>query len=182
MPNKKITDFISEIPVIGSISGTELILMVQDGEAVACESGTLGSPSPGGGIESIVAGANVMVDNTDPKNPVVSSLPGRDIISFFFAAGSLTLDAHTEYFNIQLGGDITDFLFVNLPGASRATTLLIKFVQDSTPRTVTWPASFKWAGGTAGAVSTAAGAVDILALTTFDNGTTWQASLANGFA
>ena len=141
-----------------------------------------GMEVPSVGIESIVAGTNVTVDNTDPKNPVVSSLPGRDIISFFFAAGSLTLDAHTEYFNIQLGGDITDFLFVNLPGASRATTLLIKFVQDSTPRTVTWPASFKWAGGTAGAVSTAAGAVDILALTTFDNGTTWQASLANGFA
>ena len=59
---------------------------------------------------------------------------------------------------------------------------MIRITQDSTPRTVGWPASFKWAGGVPGAVSTASGAVDVLAITTFDNGTNWQATLAKAFA
>lgn len=38
--------------------------------------------SPGGGIQSVVAGTNVTVDNTDPSNPVVSSTGGAPEDSF----------------------------------------------------------------------------------------------------
>ena len=52
----------------------------------------------------------------------------------------------------------------------------------TTPRTVAWPASFVWADGTAGEVSAVAGDVDLLALTSFDNGTTVFATLGKAFA
>jgi hypothetical protein len=38
------------------------------------------TPSSGGGVQSIVAGANITVDNTDPANPIVSST-GGDILN-----------------------------------------------------------------------------------------------------
>lgn len=43
----------------------------KDGEIIY--GGTGNSGSGGGGIQSIVAGANITVDNTDPLNPIISS-------------------------------------------------------------------------------------------------------------
>jgi hypothetical protein len=61
-------------------------------------------------------------------------------------------------------------------GASsgRACALTLHLVQDATgSRTVTWPASVDWPGGTAPVLSTAANAVDVLTLHTVNGGTTW---------
>lgn len=38
---------------------------------------------------------------------------------------------------------------------------------------VTWPTGTMWSGGTAPTLSTAAGAIDVITLTTFNGGTTW---------
>lgn len=57
-------------------------------------------------------------------------------------------------------------------GFACAFTLILR--QDGTgSRTVTWPASVVWAGGTAPTLSTAASAIDIIVFLTVDNGTTW---------
>jgi len=49
------------------------------------------------------------------------------------------------------------------PGA--AASYVMKLVQDATgSRTITWPASVKWSGGTAPVLSTSPGAVDIIGL------------------
>lgn len=88
-----------------------------------------------------------------------------------------------DYFTLALSENVTSWAgFSNLPGAGKGCTIMVRITQDATPRTVAWPASFKWAGGSAGVVSTGAGDVDVLALTTFDNGTTWQATLAKDFS
>lgn len=98
-------------------------------------------------------------------------------------SGSVATDcALGNYFTLALAGNVSTFTFSNLPGSGKGVTLMVRITQDSTPRTVGWPASFKWAGGVAGVVSTGSGAVDVLAITTFDNGTTWQATLAKAFA
>ncbi len=44
--------------------------------AISDKVGPQGPPGPTGGITSIVAGANITVDNSDPANPVVSSSGG----------------------------------------------------------------------------------------------------------
>lgn len=108
---------------------------------------------------------------------------GRSTVSALATSGSVAVDyALGDYFTLALSGNVSGFTFSNLPGAGHGATLMIQITQDSTPRTVVWPASFKWAGGAAGAVSTGSGVVDVLAITTFDNGTTWNATLAKGFS
>jgi hypothetical protein len=60
-------------------------------------------------------------------------------------------------------------------------TINILIQQDATGnRTVLWPPSFRWAGGAAGVLSTAAGAADLL-VATFVNGL-WYCGLLKGFA
>jgi hypothetical protein len=57
--------------------------------------------------------------------------------------------------------------------------------QDATgSRTVIWPTSFKWAGGSTftGVLSTSASAVDLLVATYRSSTGFWYASLAKGFA
>ncbi|NBX86943.1 MAG: hypothetical protein EBQ97_00275 [Bacteroidetes bacterium] len=55
--------------------------------------------------------------------------------------------------------------------------------QDGTgSRTMTWPTSFKWPGGTAGALSTAANAVDLLVATYRSDTGFWYATIAKAFA
>lgn len=70
---------------------------------------------------------------------------------------------------------------ISNPGDGQTINLFI--TQDATgSRTLAWPASFKWPGGTAGVVSTAANAVDFLVLTYRAANTTWYAALNKAFA
>jgi len=55
--------------------------------------------------------------------------------------------------------------------------------QDATgSRTMTWPTSFKWPGGTAGVLSTAANSVDLLVATYRSSTGFWYCSLSKAFA
>jgi hypothetical protein len=55
--------------------------------------------------------------------------------------------------------------------------------QDATgSRTMTWPSSFKWPGGSAGVLSTAANSVDLLVATYRSATGFWYATLSKGFA
>lgn len=77
---------------------------------------------------------------------------------------------------ITLNGNCT----FTLAGATTGelTALVLVLTQDGTgSRTVTWPASVKWAGGSAPTLSTAAAKVDRVALETYDGGTTWYGDL-----
>jgi len=59
--------------------------------------------------------------------------------------------------------------------------LLLRLVQDATgTRTVTWPATVKWAGAAAPTLSTAANAVDIIAF--YWNGTNYYGVASLNFA
>jgi hypothetical protein len=107
----------------------------------------------------------------------------RNVVSALATSGSVAINCDLgDYFTLALAGNVTGFTFSNLPAAGKAISLMVRITQDATARTVAWPASFKWAGGTPGAVSTTAGAIDVLALTTFNQGTTWLATLAKAFA
>ena len=63
--------------------------------------------------------------------------------------------------------------------AGTASTLTLFLTQDSTGgRTVTWPTTTKWSGGTVPILSTAPNAIDVFTLTTYDSGTTWFGFMA----
>ena len=139
----------------------------------------------GGGGGSVAWGSitGTLSAQTDLQAALDAKAANRDAVSALATSGSVAVDAALgDYFTLALAGNVSTFTFSNLPGSGHGCTLAIRITQDSTPRTVGWPASFKWAGGTPPAVSTASGAVDLLIITTFDNGTSWQADLAKAYA
>lgn len=76
-------------------------------------------------------------------------------------------------FELTLTGNCT-YTFSNPPatGISGSFTLIQK--QDGTgSRTVTWPSSVDWAGGTAPTITATASSTDVFTFTTVDGGTTW---------
>lgn len=115
------------------------------------------------------------------QQPLPSPGVDRNVVTpVASSSGGVTIDCSLgDYFTLPLSENVTGWTFSNVP---TACSILVRITQDATPRTVAWAASARWVGGTDGVVSTAAGAVDLLALTTFDGGATWMATLAKGFA
>lgn len=136
------------------------------------------SPSSGDLVPIISGGVQ--------KTATVASLAstGASTVSALsIAAGVVNIDLSLgDYFTLTLTANVTSITFSNPPGSGKGASKFIEIVQGSGPYTVAWPASFKWAGASAGAVSTANGALDGLAITTINNTTAWLATLAKAFA
>lgn len=97
------------------------------------------------------------------------------------ASGVVTLDYSAgDYFTLSLTENVTSWVISNPPPAGKGFTLMIQISQDSTPRTVAKPGTT--AGGAALAVSTGAGDIDIVAISSFDAGTTLRSSIAKDFS
>lgn len=112
-----------------------------------------------------------------------SSGVGSTTTSLSISSGAVNIDLSLgDYYTLTLTANVTSITFSNPPGAGKGYTKFIEIVQGSGPYTVAWPSSFKWQGGTAGAVSTTANAVDELAITSLDNGTTNKVTLAKAWA
>lgn len=83
---------------------------------------------------------------------------------------------------ITLNGNCT----FTLAGATNGElcSLELTLTQDGTGnRVVTWPASVKWPDGTEPELSTAAGAIDRVVLSTYNGGTAWYGDLVGkGYA
>ena len=75
-------------------------------------------------------------------------------------------------FNVSLNSAITTLNITNY-SASRAQAFTIFFTADGTQRSITWPASVKWAGNTAPTMTATSGKVDIVTFVTNNGGTTW---------
>lgn len=120
------------------------------------------------------------------KTATVASLAGAGsstVTALAIAAGVVNIDCSLgDYFTLTLTANVTSITFSNLPGSGKGASKFIEFVQGAGPFTVAWPASFKWAGGTVGSVSTVNATVDELAITTLNNGTAWKATLAKAWA
>lgn len=99
-----------------------------------------------------------------------------------------TIDQHTTVtsssnaatINLQLGNvfehDLTEnvtYTFSN-PGASGTASLFVlKIIQDSSARTITWPSSVDWAAATAPTLTATNNGVDVFVFFTIDGGTTY---------
>lgn len=87
----------------------------------------------------------------------------------------------SNVFTTTLSGNITGAPALTLMGDGQ--TINWRLQQDGTGnRTMAWPTNFRWPGGTAGVLSTAPNAVDLLVATFFASTGTWLASLLKGFA
>jgi hypothetical protein len=89
------------------------------------------------------------------------------------SAGAVTVNCETGNVFSHTLTENTTFTFSNPPATGTAYGFTIKAVQDSTARTITWPASVDWAGGEAPTISAGSGEVDVFVFYTHDGGTTW---------
>lgn len=91
---------------------------------------------------------------------------------------STTLDLSTSnFFNLTLSSNTT-FTFSNAP-AGKAFYFTITTTQDATGgRTITWPATSKYAGSTVPPQTTTANAVDVWNVLTYNGGTSYIVSLS----
>ena len=93
---------------------------------------------------------------------------------------TITSSSNAATINLQLGNvfehDLTEnvtYTFSN-PGANdRGTVFILKIIQDSSARTITWPTSVDWAGGTAPTLTATNNGVDVFVFFTRDGGTTY---------
>jgi hypothetical protein len=93
------------------------------------------------------------------------------------SSGTLTLDVSlANIFEVALIEDVTTLTLSN-PHATDLTCIMVKFTQAASPWALTYPASVKWAGGTAHIMSTGDGKIDVVAFLTVDGGTTWYGFL-----
>ena len=144
-----------------------------------------------------VSGALQLIPATNFSVQVVDarfSLDGNNIQDFTImhqsvssSAGALSI-AHNlgQSFALTLSENITSWTFSNLPTPLPGGTGLIQFegqiTQDaSVARTITWPASFKFVGGTAPDLSTLS-SVHLIHFRSVDGGTTWLVTAAAEFA
>ena len=89
------------------------------------------------------------------------------------STGAATINCRDgNVFSHTLTEDVT-YTFSNPPASGRAFGFTLKVVQDSTARTITWPASVDWPAATAPTLSTGSGEVDVFVFFTTDGGTTF---------
>ena len=91
------------------------------------------------------------------------------------SSGTLTLNLETSnIFTVSLNAAITTLTISNPPASGSGGSFTLILTADGTARAVAWPASIKWAGGTAPTITSTSGKVDSFAFFTSDGGTTWQ--------
>lgn len=137
---------------------------------------------PGAGFQVFdTAGALVTVATITPPGGESIAEPVSVLAS---ASGVLSINcALGDYFTLTLSENVTSITFTNLPATGKAQTVMVRIQQHaSSAKTMAFPSSFKWAVGSTPTVSTVLSAYDVLALTTFDQGTRWEATLSKAHA
>jgi len=116
---------------------------------------------------------------------VSSTLGGQEsVVINNTATGSVTLSlASGNIFSLRLTGNITGLTITDAM-SGRGCSFSLYITQDTIGgRTISWPSSVKWPGGSIPTLSTAPGAVDILVFESINGGATWFGALAGkGYA
>tara|TARA_R100001224_G_scaffold104016_1_gene77020 strand:+ start:165 stop:1115 length:951 start_codon:yes stop_codon:yes gene_type:complete len=93
---------------------------------------------------------------------------------------TVTSSSNAATINLRDGNlfehDLTEnvtYTFSNPAASGRASAFVLKIIQDSSARTITWPGSVDWAAATAPTLTTTNNGVDIFVFLTIDGGTTY---------
>ena len=103
-------------------------------------------------------------------------------VAVAFSATTMAVNcALSNQFRTTFTANVTVAPTLSNPGDGQ--TLRWFITQDATgSRTMTWPTAFKWAGGVAGVLSTAANSVDMLTATYRASTGFWYAALGKAYA
>ena len=89
------------------------------------------------------------------------------------AAATVDIDLTTGNVFTLTPDQNTTFTFSNPSPTGKSCSFTLVWTQDSSDRTIAWPASVDWAGGSAPDVTSGSAKVDIYAFFTMDAGTIW---------
>ena len=119
--------------------------------------------------KSVIADSNGQVIM---PGPIATNGQRETVSAPAIAAGALSLDlSAASVFNVALNANVTTLTFANMV-AGFATSFVLQFTADGTPRTVTQPGSVVLLSGAYVPCSTN-GKRDLLTYTTLNGGTTW---------
>ncbi len=127
----------------------------------------------------ITAGANTFtgVQNLQDNELIRAKLRdySESVSSPTISSGTLTLNLETSnIFAVNLNAAITTpIVITNVPASGSGASFTLIFTADGIPRSVSWPTSIKWAGGTPPTITSAIGKADSFAFFTSNGGTSW---------
>ena len=125
-------------------------------------------------IANTLATMNVTQMNTSVQNVVVFN---STHIALGKVSGTATVNTQQgTYFSANTTGACT-WTFAGGPDSSKATAFTLELTSGggmANAYSQTWPASVKWAGGTAPTLTQGETKVDVLIFITDDGGTTWR--------
>ena len=105
------------------------------------------------------------------ENAVTGTVSGTAITCDLSAGNFFTCDLQGA------SGTVASWTFSNPAASGSASAWTIKFIQGSTARALTYPASVLWGGGVDHVMTTTNDAVDIVSFLTIDGGTTIYATV-----
>lgn len=164
----------------GPVAGTDYLEQIHDGTGYALTFNNVDIVAITGASASYDFD-NLINISAGGLNMADTELIRPELLDFSLARQTVSGIATTEidyelgsYVILNLTANIAALTFINPPSNQRVGSMRIRIVQDSTPRTIAWPASVKWPGG--GGVpllSTGSGAIDFVDLWTDNAGTVW---------
>lgn len=113
----------------------------------------------------------VTADAITTASITISGAITEDSVTLTGTTTTIDLATATNFTHTLTGA--TTYTFSNPATTGNATAFTLKVIQDSTARTITWPASVDWAGGTAPTLTATSGGVDVFVFYTIDGGTTY---------
>ena len=161
-----VTATASELNILDGVTSTAAELNVLDGvtattaEINYLDVTTLGTSEANKAVTSDANGVTKFDNGIQEESTVVTS-----------SSNAATLNLRDcSVFTHTLSEDVT-YTFSNPAASGYASSFTLKVTQDSSARTITWPGSVDWAGGTAPTLSTGSGDVDVFVFMTVDGGT-----------
>jgi hypothetical protein len=181
----------ADLSAIAALTPTDGNFIVGNGSAWVTESGATALSSLG--ITASAAELNyndITTLGTSQASKVVTADADGDVIlsqeltaksynetyaTVSSSSQSLTIDCETaNVFQVTLTEDVTSSNFTNPPSSGTAYGFTLRVVQGGTPRSLTWPSGVKWPNnGTAPALSSSAGQIDVFVFFTTDAGVNW---------
>jgi len=165
---------------IGTMSNHPFSLYTNNASRVvvaAAGNVTINAPTSGAALTVTAA-----TGGTTNAGLVVTGSASTPTSAVTFSATAMTIDCtRSNVFTTTFTANVTTAPSYSNPQDGQTINWFI--TQDATgTRTMTWGTSVKWPGGTAGVLSTAANAVDLLVMTYRSSTGFWYATLSKGFA
>ena len=163
-----VTSTAAELNILDGVTATATELNLLDGvTATTAELNYLDIATLGltAASKAVTADANGVVsfDNgTTEESTVVSS-----------SSNAATINLRDgNVFTHTLSENVT-YTFSNPAASGRASAFILKVVQDSSARTITWPGTVDWAAATAPTITATNAGIDVFAFITVDGGSNY---------